>query len=1124
MATIDSQAISGYYNLFDPTKGYTEMLFRAGKVLQSKEVNELQSILKNQIKNVGDTVLTDGDIIEGCQLVIDATKVTITKGKIYLQGDVRNVPDTTLFITGNGTETIGVKLESEIVTPDTDPELLDVASGYDNYNQDGAFRLKETVKITLDDPTASILYTLEDGQQLAVNNSEDLTQLDKMQATLARRTFDESGNYKVSGLKIIEKNYSDDNSIYVSLEPGKAYVRGYEVEKTTPTSIPLARATALRSIENEPKVYRANTDRYALNNEYVHAINKLVAIVPVEDTVTRGSIIGGIDYLPLNPVVELIEITQGEVTFEEGVDFQLTNDGVDWSLSNNAPNPGSTYVVKWSYNKIMVKDSDYILYKPDDSTTGYIEFLEDGDKPGIGTTFLVNYNFALCRRDIVSINKDGRVTVTQGQPDILRTVESPAADNNSVLALGSVLLKPETDEVSIINNQTQTIPMLKLYTMLERINNLEYNQAITDLDNEAAEGENPTELVGVFTDGFLGLTKADVYHPEWTAAIDLDSQELALPSVTETVNLVPDMINDFKAGVFGRLLTAPYTKINLLSQTLATGTMRVNSYNAFPKTPTVKIDPEVDNWVNENEIVLQGGTKTKTVTLRRWWYHKNEPWAQQEKALWQSYGFADGGASLAWASGTATHTVSVVDSVMSNAIMYMRQRSVNVVIENLNPLMDNITATFDGMPIDLVPTQSSYQGSTNGTLKADASGVTKGHFTVPANTLCGTRELAVYPASMPSLAGIASYTANGRDTVTTKTVYTEKVTVNPTDPLAQAFQFDLDQMITGVGLYFKDKDLSEPIIIQIRNMVNGYPGTTVYGEKVIDGASVKTSANASQETVIEFDDPVYCNGGEQYCFTVLSNSDVDSLYIAETNARDINTQAQVSKNPYLNGVMFSSSNAMTWTAHQSSDMKFNVYGAKFETEGHCYFPVIENVEFDRLLVCSDEAIPAGCNVAWQYSINEGIWLPIESYDDRELDEVAEKVQLRVTITANTHCSPAIAVDSLMLAGFIAQGEGVYISKNVAVEGGYNTIKQVIDLHLPANTSVVMSYATDVDGDDWITVPSTEQVQKSNKYKTYTFEAELDNTAYNYRCKVKLVSSSQTSRPTAQNLRSIMKSE
>lgn len=1123
MATVNS--IAGYYNLYDKTKGYTALLFRAGKVLQSKEVNEIQSTLKNQIKNVGDTILTNGDIIEGCQLVMkddDPHKVMLTRGRIYLNGDVREVEDTEITIAGEGTEVIGAKIKQEIVTPDDDPDLLDISTGYDNYNQDGAYRLKETVEIVLNDSGAAILYNLVDGQQLSTVTTEDLTQLEKMNATLARRTFDESGNYKVSGLTLVDKQMTDADNIYISLEPGKAYVKGYEVVKAVPTMVGIPRASVLRQIDNEPKTFRTGTDKYALNNNYIHSINKLVSIVQSTQNITRGSIVGGIDYLPLSPVVEVLEVKQGSTTYVQGTDFQLLNDGIDWSIGTTAPNPGSSYSVKWTYNKTMTKDVDYTLVTEEGSDIGYVKFVQDGDKPVSGSTFLVNYDFTLCRRDIISLDETGKVILTQGQSDIMRTVESPAVDDDNVLVLGSTLVRPNSDEIVIINNDTKTIPMLDLYKMLERINALEYNQAITDLDNEAAEGENATELMGVFTDGFLGLSKADTYHSEWTASIDLDNQELTLPFTTQVSALVPNKKEAFSAGLFNRLLTAPYTEIKLFSQALATGSMRVNSYNAFPKRPSVKLQPEVDNWIDEKTITIEGGTKTTVVILRRWWYHKNASWAAQEKALWQSYGFADGGASLGWNSATVTTKKSVVNSIVDTAIMYMRQNSVNVTVQNMPAFADNIVATFDGRTVALSPNEVKYQGTKTGSLKADAYGKAVGHFKIPANTLCGSRQLLVYCENTPSLSGNATYTANGRTRTTTKTVWTEVVRLKPVDPLAQSFSFDTDQYLTGVGIYFTDKDTVEPITVELRNMVNGYPGTTVYAEKVIQPNQIKVSKTAATELKVEFDDPVYCNANEQYCFTILSNSDVDAVWIAETAKNDINTRQMVSKNPYLNGTLFSSSNALTWTAHQSMDLKFNLYGAKFETTGQVVFNAIGNTDYDRLMIMSEESIPSGCSISWQYSINNGDWLPIETYDDRELDTLAESVKVRALITANSYTSPAIALDSLILCGFSNENTGVYISKNVVVPDGFNKVKIVVDLYIPTGANVNVSFATDTNGTSWQSLNNTATVQKSALYKTYTFEKSLSASAQNYRVKVQLSTVDKTKRPRAQNLRSIMK--
>ena len=52
-----------------------------------------------------------------------------------------------------------------------------------------------------------------------------------------------------------------------------------------------------------------------------------------------------------------------------------------------------------------------------------------------------------------------------------------------------------------------------LSKLTRRVDDIEYNQALTDLDKEAIEGEVATELKGIFTDGFIGVTKADTSHP-----------------------------------------------------------------------------------------------------------------------------------------------------------------------------------------------------------------------------------------------------------------------------------------------------------------------------------------------------------------------------------------------------------------------------------------------------------------------------------------------------------------------------------------------------------------------------------------------------------------------------------
>lgn len=1146
-----NEIVPQYYNLFDATKGYTELLFRAGKVLQSKELNELQSVLKNQIKNVGDTILTNGDIIEGCQLIIsdDRHKVTLTKGRIYLDGNVRDVPITELDITGEGTEVIGATLVTEIVTPDEDADLADIATGYDNYNQDGAYRVKETVQIKLNDPDASIMYTLTDGEQFAVRSTEDLTQLDKINATLARRTYEESGNYKIYGLKLSDKNQNDTNYIYLTLEAGKAYVQGYEVNKNTAYTIRLDRASDIRSVDSEANNFRTGTDQYKLSNPYPSLIKKVVATVEKSKGIVRGSVIGGTDYLDTQAVVSIESVTQNATTYTEGVDFQRVGNGIDWSIGSKAPASGTTYQVVWRYKKTLVKETDYSLTHSDDWYQGFVSFLTGGDKPVNGTEFTVDYDFMLYRRDVVGIDKDGNVIVVKGQSDILRIVESPATDKEHMLALGSVLLIPKSDDILVINNNTKTISMLELYNMLERINDLEYNQAITDLDQEAADGEDATQLKGILTDGFIGITKADIGHSNWDAGIDIDRQELTLPSLIfgKSFDFNTDITSSSQIHLFERLLTLDYNEIELINQSYASSTIKINSYNAFPKNPVVSLNPKVNNWIDEELITIQGETTISDtpVVLRYWWNHKTASWANSEKAIWESLGFTtndkgqpvnpDTSKAFTWkefntaySSNTLTGKKQMSDTSVSNTLVtFMKQIDVNINISNLKPNVDNIVATFNGQLVSLTASSNTYRGTQTGSLKADSKGVAKGKFRIPEGILCGTVEVKAYSSNNPELAGYTTFTSIGSHRTITTTVWTEEITITTTDPIAQSFQFDRDQFITAVGLFFWEKEASEPITVQIRNMVNGYPGTTVYATKVVDGASIKTSDTAAQETKVVFDNPVYCRANEQYCITVLSDSTVDSIWLAETTKTDVTSKTQISKNPYLNGVMFSSSNALTWTAHQSQDLKLKLYGARFQTNGQFVLGGISPTsinDFTSIMFELESSLPAGCLVTWQYAINDqNNWLPIESYSDRELNALAESIKLRCNLsTEYNNVSPTLAMDTMLFYGFKNKNQSTYVSRNVPVNTGFNHVKVILDAYLPDGCNIYVYYATDTEGTNWLSLTASNITPKSTLYKTYTFEANLAEIAYNYRVKVILTTNDPLNRPSVQNLKNIMK--
>jgi len=164
---------------------------------------------------------------------------------------------------------IGLTVSEELVTPEADTTLLDNATGSSNVNAKGAHRLKVSLTLSklplgsTDDENFIELMRIKNG---SIEKIIDKTDYNIFQENLARRTFDESGNYSVRPFNIDIKDSLDDGSnegVYsstqttdsgatpsealasVQIDPGKAYVRGYEIETITPTflDIPKPRTT-----------------------------------------------------------------------------------------------------------------------------------------------------------------------------------------------------------------------------------------------------------------------------------------------------------------------------------------------------------------------------------------------------------------------------------------------------------------------------------------------------------------------------------------------------------------------------------------------------------------------------------------------------------------------------------------------------------------------------------------------------------------------------------------------------------------------------------------------------------------------------------------------------------------
>ena len=164
------------------------------------------------------------------------------------------------------------------------------------------------------------------------------------------------------------------------------------------------------------------------------------------------------------------------------------------------------------------------------------------------------------------------------------------------------------------------------------------------------------------------------------------------------------------------------------------------------------------------------------------------------------------------------------------------------------------------------------------------------------------------------------------------------------DPLAQTFivpNIPGGVFITDVEIYFKNKPASgnNGVTMQIREVINGVPGARILpnGTKRLERDDISTSTESEGVTsfvgtTFTFDDPVYLQPDQEYCFVPKPENDEAGydIWISELGENQVGTTDRISKQPH-GGMMFTSANDRTWSAHQAKDIMFNIHRASFKT-------------------------------------------------------------------------------------------------------------------------------------------------------------------------------------------------
>jgi hypothetical protein len=203
---------------------------------------------------------------------------SIGEGVYFIRGTFVRVPKQTIvldYYTNTPSYRIGLRVDEQIITAKDDKTLYDNARGFSNYAAPGADRFKIALVLTkklltdTNDTDFVELLKVKDG---AIKKIETKSSYSILKDYIAQRTYDESGDYVVepfqfslnnslndrlgndglffSDEKTEQSNTPSDDLMCIKFSPGKAYVRGYDIEKTGVEIIDVEKPRTTQSITN----------------------------------------------------------------------------------------------------------------------------------------------------------------------------------------------------------------------------------------------------------------------------------------------------------------------------------------------------------------------------------------------------------------------------------------------------------------------------------------------------------------------------------------------------------------------------------------------------------------------------------------------------------------------------------------------------------------------------------------------------------------------------------------------------------------------------------------------------------------------------------------------------------
>jgi len=441
----------------------------------------------------------------------EASIFSIDEGVYYVNGFfVFVAPQTITMEKFSNTPTlrIGLTLVDEVITVNDDSSLLDPAREAPNFQGEGADRWK--VSLLLDKKSLSFTEDIDNA------SAEKFIELSRIEGglvkgvvkypiysdlmnTMARRTFDESGDYTVRPCLLrAEDDPSDDAKLLIGMEPGKAFVKGYEFETISREVFNVDKARETEIVQNRDT--NAKYGNYCLVDNLQGAFDPSQVI----EVTLHNDIIGNIASQGALDTAEIGTAKLRMVTYHTGTGANLT---YRFYLFDTQYDISSSFV-----DVLSIWGSDFT-----GAIAADIETTEGQDGSGNSLLFSTNFNTGLFSMPA----------------DFVKTLAPPTLDTDysSKRNFTGVSFTSGTASSAVAGTNTFFGGAGALTNSIKREH---YLGVITTLTNAGTTGYGVGDVID-FTDGIRSITLSG---GDQIAAYDIDDAAFdATVDILCTVNL-----------------------------------------------------------------------------------------------------------------------------------------------------------------------------------------------------------------------------------------------------------------------------------------------------------------------------------------------------------------------------------------------------------------------------------------------------------------------------------------------------------------------------------------------------------------------------------------------------------